>query len=304
MSMGEQGEAIEPAPLGRNGPRAAATLSGVVASPLARHDAPRPGAPLRRFVDRIDVISTRPTDAPRAVEYMPDGTASLVFRALGAGAGDVGVRGPCTRAHYKVAPPIPRFVRVVFRPGGAYPFFGVPIDELSDQMVPLVELWGSSGTRLCELLLAAASDDEAASLVEDALVRRMRVAPFEPAGALAARAAVALLAPGDRPVDDVARALGISERHLRRAFRSTVGMAPRTFTRVARFQRALALGAARPGRWNEVARAAGYFDQAHLTGDFNDLARVSPAAYAAGRRGHVVACGFPARQPRGAPAVR
>jgi AraC-like DNA-binding protein len=67
-------------------------------------------------------------------------------------------------------------------------------------------------------------------------------------------------------------------RHLRRTFQATVGVGPKTYARIARFQRAVALGRSRPGRWSEVARAAGYFDQAHLTADFRELARVAPGA--------------------------
>jgi transcriptional regulator GlxA family with amidase domain len=87
-----------------------------------------------------------------------------------------------------------------------------------------------------------------------------------------------MLAGGARSIDDVASALGLSSRHLRRTFQATVGFGPKTYARIARFQRALALGRAAPGRWSEVAHAAGYFDQAHLSADFRELARVSPGA--------------------------
>ena len=93
-----------------------------------------------------------------------------------------------------------------------------------------------------------------------------------------ARAGVRLLTGGRRSIDDVARELGISERHLRRAFHGVVGLGPKTYARIARFQRALAMGRATPGRWSEVARATGYFDQAHLTADFRELALVPPGA--------------------------
>src|SRR5882724_2645520 len=225
-------------------------------------------ARLDRFIERIHVATPHPGETHRAVDLLPDGTMSLVLRLLGGGAGDVGVRGTCTRAYYKTAPALPLAVRVVFRPGGAYPFFGVPINELTDRLVVLEDLWGASGREMLERALVAADrGDDVAAVVEMGLLERMRAHPFEPASALAARAAVRLLARGDHSVDDVVRELGISARHLRRAFQAVVGVAPKTFARIARFQRALALGRARPGRWNEVARATGYFDQAHLTTD-------------------------------------
>jgi AraC-like DNA-binding protein len=235
--------------------------------------------PLDRFIERIEVKTPRPGELRRSVDMLPDGTTSLVFRALGAGAGDISVRGPLMRAHYKTAPAIPLSVRVVFRPGGAYPFFGVPVSDLTDRMVPLEDLWGSSAQALMDDLLSMAeANGDVGAAVERALLDRIRSRPFEPASAVQARVGVRLLGKGDLSMNEVAYELGISSRHLRRAFHATVGFGPKTYARIARFQRALTLGRTRPGRWGEVARATGYFDQAHLTADFRELALVSPGA--------------------------
>lgn len=96
---------------------------------------------------------------------------------------------------------------------------------------------------------------------------------------MAARAAVALLARGES-LDDVARTVGVSERHLRRAFRATVGLTPKTYARIARFQRALSMSRAHAGSWADIARVAGYFDQSHLSAEFRELALVAPASLA------------------------
>jgi AraC-like DNA-binding protein len=235
--------------------------------------------PLLRFVQAIEVMRPPSDDRDRFIDLLPDGTTSLVFRWLEGGVTDVSVLGPRTAAKYKVAPPIVLAVAIVFRPGGAYPFFGVPIDDLADLIVPLGSLWGRGGVVLVERLHAAATrGGDVAELAMAALGDRLRIAPFEPPSAIAARAAVDLLSRGDRSVDAVAEELGLSTRHLRRSFEATVGLAPKTFARIARFQRALALGRAAPGRWSAVARSTGYFDQAHLTGEFQRLARVTPGA--------------------------
>ena len=80
-------------------------------------------------------------------------------------------------------------------------------------------------------------------------------------------------------VNAVADDLGVSERHLRRVFVETVGLSPKTFARLARFHRALraAREDARAG-WATIAAAAGYYDQAHLIGDFRAIAGVTPRA--------------------------
>jgi AraC-like DNA-binding protein len=167
---------------------------------------------------------------------------------------------------------------VLFKPGGAYPFFGLPIDELADTGAPLDLLWGEAAqTFRDDLLLSHAAGGDVSAVIARHLVARMRTRPFEPPGAVAARAAVDLLTRGES-VADVARTLGVSGRTLRRTFRATVGLGPKTYARIARFQRALALGSRSEGSWAEVARAAGYFDQSHLIAEFRDLALVAPAS--------------------------
>jgi AraC-like DNA-binding protein len=242
-------------------------------------EAPGPRRLLARFVQAIEVTRPRPDGTRCVVDLLPDGTTSMVFRWLAGDVTDVAVLGPLTAARYKVAPSILLALRVVFHPGGAYPFFGVPIDRLADRIVLLGDLWGRSGALLEERLHAAATHGgDVAAIMAAALVERLRTAPFEAPSAVAARAAVRLLCRGDRSIGAVAEELGLSPRHLRRSFEATVGVAPKTFARIARFQRALALGRAAPGRWSEVARTTGYFDQAHLTAEFQRLAGVSPGA--------------------------
>lgn len=73
--------------------------------------------------------------------------------------------------------------------------------------------------------------------------------------------------------------LGVSERHLRRVFRETVGLGPKAFAKLARFRRALR--AAREddaAGWADIATAAGYYDQAHLIAEFRTIAGKTPRA--------------------------
>jgi AraC-like DNA-binding protein len=75
----------------------------------------------------------------------------------------------------------------------------------------------------------------------------------------------------------VANDLGVSERHLRRVFRETVGVSPKAFAKITRFRRAVC--AARDDaypRWASIAVATGYYDQAHLIAEFRAIAGVTP----------------------------
>jgi AraC-like DNA-binding protein len=90
------------------------------------------------------------------------------------------------------------------------------------------------------------------------------------------RAATTLLAGGSAGVAEVAERVYVSERQLQRRFTERVGYGPKTFQRIARFQRAvdqLGRDGAEPAR---AAAAAGYADQAHLSRESRRLAGLSP----------------------------
>jgi AraC-like DNA-binding protein len=71
----------------------------------------------------------------------------------------------------------------------------------------------------------------------------------------------------------------VSERHLRRLFRETIGVSPKAFAKVTRFRRAVrAARAENHANWAAIAAEAGYYDQAHLIGEFRAIAGVTPRA--------------------------
>jgi AraC-like DNA-binding protein len=81
----------------------------------------------------------------------------------------------------------------------------------------------------------------------------------------------------NRRVSNIASRLGTSDRQLRRVFDHAAGMSPKAFARIARLRRAVALSR-RGLEWSRVALDAGYFDQAHMIGEFHRLTGSTPAA--------------------------
>jgi transcriptional regulator GlxA family with amidase domain len=156
---------------------------------------------------------------------------------------------------------------------------GVPVCAIAGRIVVLEDLWGEDATRRLRSRLAEAGDPVgAARILESALAERVARADGPIGHAQLALAAAARLPSAH--VHVVADELGVSERHLRRVFRDSVGMSPKAFAKLARFQRALS--AAREGThasWASVATLAGYYDQAHLIAEFRAIAGVTPRAF-------------------------
>ena len=79
-------------------------------------------------------------------------------------------------------------------------------------------------------------------------------------------------------MESVAKRLGVTARHLRRAFTESVGIGPKEFARTVRLQRAVR-SAATSNDWGRIAADAGYYDQAHLIADFRELVGLTPGAF-------------------------
>ncbi|MGH2602199.1 MAG: helix-turn-helix domain-containing protein, partial [Dehalococcoidia bacterium] len=88
-------------------------------------------------------------------------------------------------------------------------------------------------------------------------------------------------------VRDLSRWLGVSDRHLLRRFNAAVGYGPKTFQRVGRLHRLLALAGGRYGNGLPLAGLAilaGYADQAHMTREVGRLAGVPPSVLLGAQR--------------------
>lgn len=218
-------------------------------------------------------------DGSRREAILPDGCMDLVWRA---GEGLI-VAGPDTGPVPVVRRPGSSVVGVRFRPGAAPTMLAVAAEELRDQRVPVSELWGDDAERLDERLHCAPSASARLELLERTLRRRLEGAA-RPDGLVAA-AVARLRGPEPPPVRELAGALAVSERQLRRRFQTAVGYGPKTLARILRFQRMLALARQRASRGDlaRLALDAGYADQAHMTAECTRLAGVPPGRLIAER---------------------
>jgi AraC-like DNA-binding protein len=233
-----------------------------------------------RFVEDVRVL-VPPAGSALRVEHLPNGRTNLIVRVLDDGSGDVSVSGPRTRAVFKHATGIARAVVFQLRPGWSVPFLGVPANALTDRIVPLAAIWGRAGVELGRELLAARDVPEMLDLLARASASRH---PCESSSARLARRAVRLLERDEVRVEAVAEQLGVSARHLRRAFAESVGIGPKEFVRTVRLQRAVR-SAGTSTDWGRVAADAGYYDQAHLIADFRELVGFTPVAFVKQRQG-------------------
>jgi AraC-like DNA-binding protein len=245
-----------------------------------------PGPPLDDFVEYCWSLSDAPPHMRECV--VPSGTIELVvnleqdvFRIFDPGASVEARRLPgamvsgCysqsfgidTRDHAAI-------LGVHFRPGGAAALLGAPPGELSDLHVALEDLWGDRAKELRDRLCAARSTSDQFRILEQALIGRL---PDRPRGRSDIAIALRELGRPGVAVGRVAEELQLSQRRFIEVFTREVGMTPKRFARVRRFQRALSLAMTSPSRpWAQLAVECGYYDQAHLCREWGELTTLSP----------------------------
>jgi AraC-like DNA-binding protein len=238
----------------------------------------RPPAPgLANFVDSLWCQQIAPGgNAPYSQRVLPDGCVDALWRD-----GVLSVAGPDTRWRMVRVPAGSSIVAVRFRPGAARLLFGdMPASEVRDQQADLADLWGARQVReLTERLGEAESPWAAADVLQGAALARL---PHSSDVDPMVRAAVRVLdTRRPAPVTVVAERFGLSERQLRRRFVAAVGYGPKTLEGVFRMRRAMSLSETISAdgarlRAADVAMAAGYADQSHMTREMRRLTGMTP----------------------------
>jgi AraC-like DNA-binding protein len=172
---------------------------------------------------------------------------------------------------------------MLFQPGGFASFAGDGVDRFSNGNFCLTDIWGRAGRSLRESLLEAGDGPTVLDSIEEFLLNR-----FAPKLCANPMIDYALRRFTENPavasVRDVAREMGRSERYLSQVFRESVGLTPKAWCRVQRFQRVVRqLHAGVDVPWAELAIDCGYYDQSHFANEFRAFSGIDASTYSARR---------------------
>lgn len=166
-----------------------------------------------------------------------------------------------------------------FKPGGAAALFPFPIDELTDMVVPLDLIWGRSIHELRERIWEVESPVERYGLLVKALCAYLQE-PRQPLDLVLEAARQIQRSRGHMPIQEVSAALDISHKHLIDQFKQKVGLRPKQFARIVRFNHMLhSIDFSKSMSWSEVALQNEYYDQAHFIKEFYEFASLTPGEY-------------------------
>lgn len=175
-----------------------------------------------------------------------------------------------------------RVVGVHFKPGGAYPFFGHPLDQLHNTLQSMDTIWGQLAGCLREELLEQPCVERMFHVLANRLPQ-FAAKPLElhPAVQYAIGQLDNHTGQPDHIVSVVDQ-IGISHRRFIALFQRETGYTPKRYSRIRRFQRLLRLMNENRhiADWSDIAFDCGYYDQSHFIRDFRAFSGLNPSDYA------------------------
>ncbi len=228
--------------------------------------------PAARLASFVECYWTGEVLEDHTARILPDGCADIIFFTRKRGLIDAQVVGVMTRTHTVQLEAGTRLLGIRFQPGMAGTVLRGQLWAFNDQSAPLDtgNAWGTDG--LVRAAESRKSIEDQVAAIEKQLSDLPRIDRFQ-------QAILELVArKGQLPVKEFAAAAKVGLRQLRRTCLKHAGLTPKHLARIFRFRGAAA--ALRRGRTRQqLALECGYYDQAHMIREFQELAGTSPGHF-------------------------
>lgn len=170
-------------------------------------------------------------------------------------------------------------VQVVFEPGALYRLIQIPAELMTNEAIEATEILGFEIAEVNDQLFHAKNHTEMIAIVEDYLVRMVKAAkkemhPIDHAVILMTHTEL------NDSLDDFVSHSCLSHRQFNRKFIERMGISPKAFLKVKRFDQAYRMKNNHPElSWFKVAINCGYEDYQHLSKDYKVLTGFTPTAF-------------------------
>ena len=169
---------------------------------------------------------------------------------------------------------------ILFKKGMGAPFFPFPMNEIRDSVVDADLIWGADFGDIRDRMLETKDVQARFRIMENFLVSK-----FEAKMNVNACVEFAIREMAERPdALSIARMnskIGYSQKHFTEMFRRSVGVNPKAYLKIMRFQKAVrTIDASGDIDWGQVAFECGFYDQAHFINDFKHFSGFTPEQFA------------------------
>lgn len=211
------------------------------------------------------------TDSPKKLFHNEDGTSYTTYKKSW-------ISGMKTE-YILIDASVSCMIGVHFRPGGAYPFFNLPANELNDKTLETDLLWGTEIYSIRDAILNTPGIEGKFSILENYFFGKGKH-KLEPNVLVSYAIDQLEKSPQIWTIEQLTNKIGITQKHLITLFKKYAGLSPKLFARISKFQKVIReVEQQKFIEWAPIAYECGYYDQAHFIKEFQAFSGVNPSAY-------------------------
>jgi len=169
-------------------------------------------------------------------------------------------------------------IGVKIRPTALTHLFGLSMRQFTDRVVDISSIVGLRRLLILEYLKAAHDHDERVRILNDRFKIILSATTYKKTPVDLAVELI-LANHGMIPVSSLTKSIAIGERQLENLFRKYIGLSPKFFMRIIRFNYIFKLVQGNHQSWSSLAYEASFFDQSHFIRNFRDFTGENPSDY-------------------------
>lgn len=243
-----------------------------------------PHEKLQHLIECYWIIeSDEPT--PHLEKIIPDGFTELIFhygdayRSKISGAwrrqGSNLLAGQISNYFYLENTGTSGIIAVKFKPAALTQLFGLDMSQYTDQIADVV----STEKQLLELrdkIIPFENEHRSKEILDNYFIEISRDITESP---VTAAIDLVFKTNGMASVKELAGAAGVGERQLERLFKRYVGLSPKYYARIIRFNYIFQFIQSKNTPWAEIVYQSGYYDQSHFIRNFKAFTGEDPTSY-------------------------
>ncbi|MBC9796111.1 helix-turn-helix domain-containing protein [Sinomicrobium weinanense] len=251
----------------------------------------KPHPSLSEYIECFWATDVHNTISSREVEsFIPDGNIELVFnfgddltefmdgkRESVRGSHVSGIRN---KSAHVVLPERLKFFCVRFKPGGSYPFFGIPAHLFAYANYPLDAFLGREYRLLEEQVYEAPDDTTRIGLIENFLLKKLQNTGVIADYYFVKSCMHSLFLDTSLRINELSRKFHSNYKTIERKFKKVTGLSPSELVKIKRVNNAVQfMHSSNAISLTETAYACGYYDQSHFIREFKQVTELAPREF-------------------------
>lgn len=170
-------------------------------------------------------------------------------------------------------------IGIKLQPAAPFQLFGLSMERFKDKVADLAATLGGMDNEMVQLSKPALPMAKRVKLAERWLSSRSQPDAAQNSNRVTTAVENIFEQKGLTDIESLSKKVHVSKRHLEREFKQAVGLTPKFFCRIVRFNYIFEIMSTGDESWIEIALQSGHFDQSHFIKNFKEFTGEEPSKY-------------------------